>query len=152
MNSAIQIAPARPQDAQAIADFQIAMALETENKTLDPATVLAGVQRLMANPQYGFYVVARTATEPVACLMITYEWTDWKDGLFWWIQSLYVQPAWRKHGIFKSMFTHIRDTAAASANCRGLRLYVETHNLPARKAYESLHMTPADYCMYEMKF
>ena len=102
----MQIRFATPNDATIIADFNKAMALETENKILNDDTILQGAQNLISQPQYGFYVVAEIDNEIVGSLMITYEWSDWRNGDFWWIQSVYVAPEFRERGVFRALYAH----------------------------------------------
>jgi GNAT superfamily N-acetyltransferase len=115
----VVVRPAQPQDQAAIAAFNQAMALETENRPLDLATVQAGVAQLMARPELGFYVVAEVAGEPVACLLVTREWSDWRNGLFWWIQSVYVHPHHRRQGLFRRLYGQVETWPASKAMCVG---------------------------------
>lgn len=143
------IRQAGERDVDAIALFNTAMALETENKRLEPAIIEAGVRGLIARPEYGFYLVAECDGATAACLLITYEWSDWRNGLFWWVQSVYVRPEFRRRGIYKAMYAHARELAAARGGVCGLRLYVEQDNESARRTYESLGMTETHYRLYE---
>jgi ribosomal protein S18 acetylase RimI-like enzyme len=145
----LQIRPARAEDADAIAACNAAMALETEGKRLLPQVLGAGVRRLLGEPQLGFYLVAQAGAEVVACLMVTTEWSDWRNGRFWWIQSVYVQPAWRRRGVFRALYDHVRALAQAEPDVCGLRLYVEQHNAPAQATYRSLGMQQTEYMVFE---
>lgn len=136
-------------DAETIARFNAAMALETENKVLEPEIILAGVRGLMTSPEYGFYLVAEAGSETAACLLLTYEWSDWRNGLFWWVQSVYVHPGHRRRGIYRQMYGKVRELARLDSRVRGIRLYVERENRTARTAYENLGMTETGYRMYE---
>ncbi|MEM7209661.1 MAG: GNAT family N-acetyltransferase [Pseudomonadota bacterium] len=139
-------------DATAIAEFNIAMALETENKTLDSETINSGVKRVFSNDSLGFYLVAEIDGAVAGCLMITYEWSDWRDGLFWWIQSVYVAREFRCRGVFKALYRKVESLAREdSSNC-GIRLYVEKDNVHAQNTYSSLGMTQTDYRMFEALF
>ena len=143
---------AQPQDRDAIAAFNQAMALETEGRSLDLATVQAGVAQLMARPALGFYVVAEVATEPVACLLVTSEWSDWRNGLFWWIQSVYVHPQHRRQGLFRRLYDQVETLARQQGDVCGLRLYVEKDNAQAQATYHALGMAPTPYQVYESIF
>jgi GNAT superfamily N-acetyltransferase len=136
-------------DADFIADANMAMALETEGKRLLPDVIGAGVRRLLADPGLGFYLVAEAGGQRVACLMVTTEWSDWRNGQFWWIQSLYVRPDWRRKGVFRAMYGHLTETALGDAGVCGFRLYVERENANAQATYLSLGMTETDYRLME---
>jgi ribosomal protein S18 acetylase RimI-like enzyme len=141
---------ATPADAGTLVEFNAAMALETEQKTLDRAVLTAGVTGLLQHPDYGFYVVAATdAGEVVGCLMITYEWSDWRNGLFWWVQSVYVTPAQRGQGVYRSLYEQVKHSAQASGTACGFRLYVEEHNDAAQATYRRLGMERTHYLMFE---
>jgi GNAT superfamily N-acetyltransferase len=137
------------RDADTIAAFNSAMALATEGKALIPEVILAGVRRLIANPALGFYVVAERDERVIACLMVTQEWSDWRNGLFWWIQSVYVEEPYRRRGVYRAMYEHVRALAAAEPNVCGFRLYVERENAVAQATYAALGMRPTDYDIYE---
>lgn len=137
------------KDAEIIAQFNIAMALETENKILDPATILAGVQSLFAQPHAGFYLVAEMDITIIGSLMITTEWSDWRNGVFWWIQSVYIQPEYRRQGIYSRLYEHVKIMSKENPEVCGFRLYVEKDNLPAQKTYLTLGMQPTHYLMFE---
>jgi ribosomal protein S18 acetylase RimI-like enzyme len=143
------IRKAQPRDADAIAAFNRAMAFETEGKSLIPDLVAAGVRRLLAEPALGFYVVAEHGDRVIGCLMVTNEWSDWRNGLFWWIQSVYVEAAWRRQGVYARMYDFIRALAKADPGICGFRLYVEKENAVAQRTYASLGMTETDYLIYE---
>lgn len=152
--SKIKIRTTTLEDADAISDCNQMMAMETENKTLPEHTINRGVRRLMEQPQYGFYLIAESdtaeATPPIAgTCMVTTEWSDWRDGLFWWVQSVYVKPEYRKQGVYTAMYNTIKSMAAKQPDICGFRLYVEKDNKVAQKAYESLGMSVTDYLLYE---
>jgi ribosomal protein S18 acetylase RimI-like enzyme len=149
MNEPLSIRKAEPRDADVIARFNAAMALETEGKVLLPERIVPGVQRLLAEPSLGFYVVAEQAGSVVGCLMITNEWSDWRNGLFWWIQSVYIVPAARRQGVYRALYDFVRDMARADPGICGFRLYVEKENTAAQRTYASLGMAPTDYLIYE---
>ena len=142
--------PATAADADTIARYNQAMAQETEHKTLDLVTLTQGVQRVFDEPAHGRYLVAESeAGEVVACLMITYEWSDWRSAQVWWIQSVYVHPAHRRRGIFKRLYQKVRVLGEQTGGVCGYRLYVERDNSRAQKTYEGLGMTQTPYLMYE---
>lgn len=145
----IKIRRAQPNDARNIANFNQAMALETENKELIPKVILAGVNSLLNNPSQGFYIVAETDTKVVACLMITTEWSDWRNGLFWWVQSVFVMPDYRRRGIYRRMYEFIKELANNDPNVCGFRLYVEQNNTRAQETYMALGMTQSPYHLFE---
>lgn len=136
-------------DAPQLVEFNRAMARETEDIDLDPDTVTAGVRGLFDNPERGFYVVAQTGDRLAGALMITYEWSDWRDGMFWWIQSVYVRLECRRRGVYRSLYDFVLDLAGARSEVCGLRLYVERDNQRAQQTYRSLGMSPTPYLVYE---
>lgn len=152
MNEIWTIRKAVTSDSDTIAAFNTAMALETENKRLDPATVGPGVRCLMDQPAMGFYLVAERDGFVGGCLMVTFEWTDWRNGIFWWIQSVYVRPEHRRKGLFSALFHHVSDMARSDPDARGIRLYVEKDNAGARQTYQALGMDQTHYRMYEIDF
>ncbi len=125
------------------------MAKETEHKTLDVDTVNAGVRGLLLRPGYGYYLVAELAERVVGCLLVTFEWSDWRNGLFWWIQSVYVSPEARRRGVFKAMYRTVEARAGESENVCGLRLYVERDNNTAQATYRALGMKKTAYRLFE---
>jgi ribosomal protein S18 acetylase RimI-like enzyme len=149
MNPPFSIRKAQLRDAQSIAAFNTAMALETEGKVLMPERVAAGVLRLLNDPSLGFYLVAQRGDQVVGCLMVTNEWSDWRNGLFWWIQSVYIEPASRRQGVYRLLYDGIRAMAQADPGICGFRLYVEKENIAAQKTYRSLGMEVTDYLVYE---
>ncbi len=145
----LTIRPARPSDAEVIADFNSAMALETESKRLDPATVRAGVAAMIADPAKGLYFVAEIDGQIVGQLGITREWSDWRNGDFWWIQSVYVAAKARRQGVFRALYQHVVQAALTHGNVIGIRLYVEHDNLTAQATYKKLGMTMTSYHVME---
>jgi ribosomal protein S18 acetylase RimI-like enzyme len=150
----IEIRRATPDDVPALVEFNLAMALETESLELSEETLTAGVRHLFESPQYGFYVVAEDADadgRPLAAgsMMFTYEWSDWRDGLFWWVQSVYVRPEYRRRGVYRSLYDYARREAARDPRVRGFRLYVERENRVAQQTYERLGMAETHYKMFE---
>ena len=138
------------KDAQTLAQFNIKMAKETENKGLDFETVLRGVKAIMKDSHKGFYLVAEMKGQIVGQLMVTPEWSDWRNLNFYWIQSVYVPEDYRKQGIFSALFHHLKDMARYKKSVAGLRLYVEVNNEGARQVYEALGMHHPGYEMYEL--
>lgn len=145
----IQVRIAGVEDIETIAELNIAMAWETEQKQLNPATIRRGIRAVLGDSDYGSYVVAQSSGEVVGCLMITYEWSDWRSGRFWWIQSLYVRPPFRRCGIFKRLHDFVKAQALEHPEVCGIRLYVEQSNHVAQQAYRRIGMTPTTYQIYE---
>ena len=145
----LTVRAARAGDADAIAAFNAAMALETEGKRLLPQVIAAGVRRLLAEPALGFYLVAEAGGALAGCLMVTTEWSDWRNGRFWWIQSVYVPPQWRRRGVFRALYRHVQEAARAQPDVCGLRLYVERENAGAQATYRSLGMAQTHYLLFE---
>jgi GNAT superfamily N-acetyltransferase len=145
----LSIRDAAPTDLTAIVAWNAAMAWETEQKTLDPATLERGVAAVFAQPGRGFYLVAERDGAAVGSLLVTYEWSDWRCGDFWWIQSVYVTPEARRSGVFRALYAAVTERASA-AGAVGLRLYVETENQRAQDTYTDLGMTRCHYWMYEV--
>ncbi|WP_427913180.1 N-acetyltransferase family protein [Ramlibacter sp. MMS24-I3-19] len=141
--------PGELRDAETIAAFNRAMALETEGRGLQPERSLAGAQRLLRDPALGFYLVAERDGAVVGSLMVTYEWSDWRNGHFWWIQSVYVVPEARRTGVFRALYRHVTEMVQRDATVCGLRLYVETSNERAQATYASLGMARTHYLVYE---
>ena len=149
----LRIRDALPADQEFLAHGNEAMALETEHKTLDPRVVRRGVAAALAESAHGRYFVAEDATgTPVGQLMVTYEWSDWRNGQFWWIQSVYVLPGWRRRGVFRALYEHVDTLARASPAVCGLRLYVEADNVNAQRTYERCGMVDAGYRVMEVDY
>jgi len=125
------------------------MALETEDKVLLEEVARRGVAGLFANPSLGFYVVAEAGGEVIGALMITTEWSDWRNGSFWWVQSVYVRPDSRRQGVYRSLYRFVGDMANGDPDVCGFRLYVERENSTARQAYKALGMEETSYMMFE---
>ena len=139
-------------DAPVITRFNALLATETEQITLDQDRLRKGVEALLRDPTKGFYIVAESNNVIVGQLMITYEWSDWRNGMFWWIQSVYVEKEARGSGVFKTLFEYIHTLAKKTPDVCGLRLYVEKKNTHAKQTYERLAMHSSHYEMYEMDF
>jgi ribosomal protein S18 acetylase RimI-like enzyme len=147
--AALIIRPARPEDAPAIAGFQLLMARETEGVELDPETVERGAGAVFADPARGEYLVAEDAGRLVGCLMVTPEWSDWRNGTVLWIQSLYVVPELRGQGVYRALWEHLRARVQAASDLMGIRLYVDKRNTVAQRVYERLGMTREHYELFE---
>lgn len=147
-SSNITIRRAERAEAPWFVRFNEAMAWETEQLKLDPAKLLEGVEGLFDKPQYGFYVIAECDGAVAGGLMITYEWSDWRNKVFWWIQSVYVLPEFRGKGVYRSLYNGVKAMARES-DCCGFRLYVETTNEAAQKVYAKLGMVESHYVMFE---
>ena len=144
----MRIRLATSADAAVLVEFNAAMALETEGKNLLPEVIGAGVRGLLDNPVAGFYVLAETE-RVVAALMITKEWSDWRNGSFWWIQSVYVRPEARRQGVYRRLYRHVQEMAAKDSQVCGFRLYVERENSAAQAAYVALGMKETRYFVFE---
>jgi GNAT superfamily N-acetyltransferase len=144
----VTIRKAKPTDTETIIDFQEKMAWETEKIILAPELVSKGVKRVFREPSRGQYYVAEIDRHIVASLLITYEWSDWRNSNVWWFQSVYVMTRYRRTGVFRKMYAFIKNEADKK-KVAGLRLYVESNNLNARMTYEALGMRSGHYAMYE---
>lgn len=143
------VRPAEPRDHETLVAFAAAMARETEGKELDEATLRAGVAALLADPARGRTFVVESGGAVVASLMLTFEWSDWRNGWWWWIQSVYVAPEARRRGHYRRLHEHVRAEAARQPDVCGLRLYVETDNRGAQATYRAMGMREAPYRIYE---
>jgi GNAT superfamily N-acetyltransferase len=147
----IVIRAARHDDISLMARWAEAMAFETEHKQLDPDTVGRGLLLALEDERRGRYFMAEIAGEPVGTLMLTYEWSDWRCGWWWWIQSVYVAPQHRRKGVYRALYAHVLALAKAADDVCGLRLYVERENVNAQRTYEFLGMLDAGYRMFEVE-
>ncbi len=151
----ITVRRATRDDAPHIVRFQQSMALETEGKTLDESTLGAGVTAVIDDPRKGFYLVAERDGEIAGSLMITYEWSDWRNADFWWIQSVYVDARHRRAGVYSAMHDHVMGLARelnGDGGVCGVRLYVERENAIAQAVYRRLGMSASHYDLYEIDF
>jgi GNAT superfamily N-acetyltransferase len=137
------------EDASLLARWAQAMALETEGKHLPDADIIPGVVRGIATAGLARYFVAESEGRPVGTLMLTSEWSDWRNGLWWWIQSVYVPVECRRQGVYRALYGHVRELAESDPGVCGIRLYVEKDNLGAQRTYASLGMQDARYRVYE---
>jgi ribosomal protein S18 acetylase RimI-like enzyme len=142
------IRPANPSDAATIADFNARMAIETEGVTLPPEVVGPGVRAALADAAKAIYFVAEVDGRVGGQLMITHEWSDWRNGDIWWVQSVYVHPDFRRRGLFRALYEHARQ-AAKEAAAVGIRLYVEENNVNAQAVYKQLGMLLTHYKVME---
>jgi ribosomal protein S18 acetylase RimI-like enzyme len=137
------------EDAAAMVEFNQAMARETEGKSLREDVLSKGVSAVFDDPQKGFYVVADEDRRIVGGLLVTYEWSDWRNGWFWYVQSVYVRPEARGKKVYSQLYRFVKELAAENGNVCGFRLYVEKENEHARRVYKSLGMEETYYLMYE---
>ncbi len=140
------------KDANIIAEFNHKMAWETESKTLKLETLQQGVIQGLTQPNLCQYYVAEKASSVLGQAMVTFEWSDWRNGQLWWLQSVYVHPDYRNQGVFKKIFSHIESLARANSRVVGLRLYVEEENQIGKLVYKNLGMVNAGYHVYETEF
>jgi len=152
MNGGVTIRKAVLRDVETIANYNIQMAMETEDKKLDKKVVLKGVKAVIKDPRKGFYLLAEKKDAIFGQLMITFEWSDWRNKCFWWIQSVYVDRRYRNQKIFTSLYREIMRLAISTDDVCGLRLYVEEHNESAKKVYKKLDLRRTSYEMFEMLF
>jgi len=148
----VTIRQATMKDTDVIVRFNVLMAKETESIPLDGNRLRKGVEAILSDPLKGIYFVAEQNGAVVGQLMITYEWSDWRNGNFWWIQSVYVDATARGSGVFTALFKHVHRLASSRNDVCGLRLYVEANNSKARQTYERLGMKKSHYEMYETDF
>jgi len=145
----MQIRFATIADLPSLVAFNQAMALETENKQLDQRILSSGVEAVLRDAQKGFYVVGENAGEIVGGLMVTFEWSDWRNAWFWWVQSVYVIPEKRGTGVYRSLYEFVKQKASERKDVCGFRLYVESENKSAQLVYKRLGMSESDYQMFE---
>jgi ribosomal protein S18 acetylase RimI-like enzyme len=151
MRGKLHVRDAIPADLEFLARGNEAMALETEHRALDADIVRRGVSAALANDAHGRYFIAEDeAGLPVGQLMVTYEWSDWRNGQFWWFQSVYVLPAARRQGVFKALYDHVDALVRSTPGVCGLRLYVESDNLTAQRTYARCGMHDTRYRVMEV--
>ncbi|MGA9422673.1 MAG: GNAT family N-acetyltransferase [Rhodanobacteraceae bacterium] len=152
MIETIRVRDARAADRDFVVECNVAMASETEGRTLDSTVLDDGVAAVLAQPRHGFYLIAERAGARAGCLMITTEWSDWRNGDWWWVQSVYVIPDARRHGVFRALYSEAEHRARAAEDVIGLRLYVERDNRAAQATYRGMGMHETDYRLYERGF
>lgn len=145
----MQVRKATTKDIPSIVDFQIRMAAETEGVELDKPTVLKGVTAVVNDTNKGQYYVTEIKNIVVASLLTTYEWSDWRNGTILWIQSVYVLNEYRRKGIYRNMYSHIKQLVLENQELNGIRLYADKSNLTAHKTYQELGMSPEHYITFE---
>jgi len=150
MSAQIHVRRAAARDIDIIAGYNQAMAMETEEKQLDFDTIHEGVRALMDKPSLGYYIVAEIDGYVAGTCMITFEWSDWRNGLFLWIQSVYVHPDFRRRGVFRAMYDFVLSEKENNVSVCGLRLYVEKNNTAAISTYRDLGMKETSYRLFEI--
>jgi GNAT superfamily N-acetyltransferase len=142
-------------DLDRLIDFSLGMALETEGRHLDRERLRRGTRTVIEHPEHGFFMVAdmpETTPGVVGQLLITFEWSDWRDARFWWIQSVYVDPLWRRKGVYRRMHETVVAEARRRADVCGIRLYVEDHNKTAQTVYQRVGLSASPYRVFEEDF
>ncbi len=147
-----RIRQAKTSDAAFIAGCNSRLALETERLRLDPARVASGVAALLKDPARGVYFIAEYDGAPAGQVLVTYEWSDWRNGNFWWVQSVYVVEKFRGSGVFRALFEHVEALARSRKDVCGLRLYVASHNARAQEVYARTGMKKTNYQVFETEF
>ncbi|MBK7172671.1 MAG: GNAT family N-acetyltransferase [Bacteroidales bacterium] len=145
----LQIYPAKTENSITIMEFQLQMALETENIILTPDITMKGVQAVFHDPSKGRYLLAEVGEEIVGSLMVTPEWSDWRNSTILWIQSVYVVPAFRKKGVFRAMYQYLLEEVSNNPEIGGLRLYVDRSNHRAQQVYTAMGMNGEHYQVFE---
>ena len=140
------------RDMDVLVEFNAAMALETEGKSLDQRRLRDGVAPLIDGDDRGFYLVAEADGRVVGQLLVTHEWSDWRNAFFWWIQSVYVVSEWRRRGVYRRLHEYILEEARLRGDVCGVRLYVDRDNYVAQRVYSSLGMDRSHYDMFEIDF
>lgn len=152
MQTGLFVRDATDADCAFLTDANATMAVETEGKVLDRDTLRRGVRAVFAQPQRGFYLIAQRGADAVGCLLVTTEWSDWRNGDWWWLQSVYVVPEARRGGAFRALYCEVERRARDASGVVGLRLYVEQDNARAQATYATLGMSPACYRLFERAF
>jgi GNAT superfamily N-acetyltransferase len=147
----ITIRKAVPSDVDVLVHFNRAMAEETEEKSLVLSSLSAGVRAAIDDASKGFYLLAEVGGKPAGSLLVTTEWSDWRNAQYWWIQSVYVSPPYRRRGVYKALHRRVERLARSAGDVCGLRLYVDAGNSAAKSVYERLGMSRSRYLMFEAK-
>ncbi|MCF8369858.1 MAG: GNAT family N-acetyltransferase [Bacteroidales bacterium] len=145
----MKVKKANKEDSEVIIDFQLKMAYETEKLKLNKAIVSKGVLAVFSNPDKGFYLIVKSNDKTIASVMLTPEWSDWRNSTFLWIQSLYVLPEFRKKGVFKRIYTYVQSLVNDSDDLTGIKLYVDQNNKIAQQAYANVGMLKSHYQLFE---
>lgn len=145
----LMIRRAAPDDLAVLVAFNAALAWETEHKRLRLDVLETGVRAVFDDPARGFYTVAEDLGEIIGQMMVTFEWSDWRNGWFWWIQSVYIREDARRRGVFRSLYREVQRQASSDPGVIGLRLYVEHENIRAQATYRALGMTETSYGLME---
>ncbi|NOZ04059.1 MAG: GNAT family N-acetyltransferase [FCB group bacterium] len=149
MKRKLTVRRAHKSDIHALVKHNIALAAETEELHLDEKIVISGVEAVLNDPRKGIYLIAESDGEIAGQLMITNEWSDWRNGCFWWIQSVYVRPQFRKLGVYRALYQFVKELAQQETSVCGIRLYVDKNNTTAQKAYFNLGMNESHYLLFE---
>lgn len=156
MTDPVLVRTAQWEDVESLVAFSTALALETESLSLNQTRLYEGTRSLLAKPERGFFIVAQKAVADISRLvgqlMVTFEWSDWRNGVFWWVQSVYVDPSWRRQGIYRAMHDYMVAEAKAHPQVCGIRLYVERNNRTAQTVYQRVGLFPSVYTVYEQDF
>ena len=147
-----QIRDALPSDIETIAEFNSLLATETEGSGLSAGVAAAGAAAIIDDPSKGRYWIAEHEGRAVGQILVTYEWSDWRNGMLWWIQSVYVRSDFRRKGVCSALYRHVESLASRHPDVCGIRLYVERDNMPAQKAYSSVGMSMTEYLVMERLF
>ena len=148
-NQGINLRMATVRDIDNITLFNTEMAFETESIYLDQADLRLGIAAVLSDSNLGFYLISELEGVVIGQILITKEWSDWRNGWFWWIQSVFVEPNRRRMGVYSAMYKKIVDMAGSEGNVCGLRLYVDRDNLSAKQVYSHLGMSQSHYDLYE---
>ena len=151
-SAGVTIRSAHVDDAAFIVDCNLRLARESEDITLDAERVTEGVAAVLEDDNKGFYLIAEIDGQRAGQLMITYEWSDWRNGVFWWFQSVYTMPEFRGRGVFRSLYSHVETLAAQTGNVCGLRLYVAPDNGRAQATYVNRGMHDSGYLLFERDY
>ena len=149
MDAGIHVRRARREDHARLVEFNLSLARETEDKQLEREILERGVREALLDEQRGIYWVAECEERVAGSLLITREWSDWRAGWIWWIQSVYVEPQARRRGLYRALHEHVLRTACAAGDVVGVRLYVDRANRAAQATYRALGMHLSHYDLYE---
>ena len=145
---------AEPRDLESLVTYNLALASETEGRQLERSLLQSGVKAILADSSKGFYVVMehRPTALMIGQLLITFEWSDWRNAVFWWLQSVYVHKEWRRSGVFKALYDYVLAEGKRRGNVAGIRLYVEQDNAVAQQVYTKAGLSTAPYKVFETDF